>query len=445
LVMIKLGLERAFLLTKPIPQVWPAIHVAGTNGKGSICAFITNALKAHGLKCGTFTSPHLIDRWDCIKINGEPVKQSLFNHVQQKLRERDQKEVIQATEFELLTATAFDIFNEEKVEVGIVEVGMGGRRDATNVLKHKALTVISRIGLDHQDFLGNTLEDITAEKCGIFAEGVPVIYDSTNDPEVLKEIRRQSFRMLTRTIHDQQFDYFRQVGSPQPDLVFPLFKEAFGRAHFQRRNAMIAYNSAYTFLASQGISPTRDTLAHAIINTKVPGRMQMVDLEPIVGRHVEALLDGAHNPQAIEQFKLAIHTTILRDGPVSWVFAFSDGKPLEQMISPLIRSGDSVAAVEFGSVDGMPWKQAMPSRIITEYMRKLPNNLKIEFQDFGSDIRNALVWSASQERMTKSIVIVGSLYLVSDVLRMYPNISLSSKGPRNIPSLQRYHCNTGPE
>jgi folylpolyglutamate synthase/dihydrofolate synthase len=335
------------------------------------------------------------------------------------LKERNVKESIQATEFELLTATAFKIFNEEQVQAGVIEVGMGGAHDATNVLKHKSVTVISRIGLDHQEFLGNTLEDITTEKCGIFAQGVPVIYDELNEPEVLKEIRRQAYRRFTTPLQEPHFNYFPAMGRTQVGRMKKRFKEVFGDKPFLEQNAAIAYQSAFVFLASMGIKPKHDLLGDAIKATRVPGRLQMVHLKSIVGRPVQALLDGAHNPQAVASVQRAIGKAIRKKGPVFWVFSFSDGKPLDQMILPLIRSGDSIATVEFGPVDGMPWKTAMPSSQITEFLNNaLSDKLKLNVKDFGPRIRDALQWCATQNSDSKSIVILGSLYLVSDVLRM---------------------------
>lgn len=347
------------------------------------------------------------------------MRKSLFDRVQEELKARNDREFIHATEFELLTATAFSIFNEEQVEAGVVEVGMGGGHDATNVLKHKSLTVISRIGLDHQEFLGTTLEDITAEKCGIFARGVPVIYDDLNDPEVLKEIRRQAYRRFAAPLQEPHFNYFPAMGLTQIGRMKQRFKDALGDKPFLQQNAMIGYQSAFVFLASMGIEPNRDLLADAILDTRIPGRLQQVDLKSVVGRPMQAILDGAHNPQAIASVERAIGKAIRRKGPVSWVFAFSDGKPLDQMLLPLLESGDSVAAVEFGPVDGMPWKQAMPSSKIVEFLNNgSPIKLNLNVKDFGPRVDEALLWCATNNPESKSVVILGSLYLVSDVLRM---------------------------
>ncbi|KAJ5665721.1 uncharacterized protein N7477_008169 [Penicillium maclennaniae] len=150
--MIELGLSRVSSLLQQSSLTWKAIHIAGTNGKGSISAYLSHLLSNEGVRCGRFTSPHLIDRWDCITVGERVVQESLFRQIEDQVKLRDQRLGIGASEFELLTATAFEIFNHEKVEVGVIEVGMGGRLDATNILSDVLVSVIAKIGMDHQAF-----------------------------------------------------------------------------------------------------------------------------------------------------------------------------------------------------------------------------------------------------------------------------------------------------
>lgn len=227
--MIELGLQRISRLLSKTHLPWRAIHVAGTNGKGSICVYISGMLEAYNnsnfrklskrptIRHGRFTSPHLIDRWDCISINQKTVSSALFHEIEQKVLLRNASEEINASEFELLTATAFEIFTHEKVDIGVIEVGMGGRLDATNILGVpvdadptsgepivRALplaTAIAKIGLDHQSFLGTTLQAIASEKAGILKATVPLVYDSSNPPEV----------------HDTFQNLASQIGAPIPD------------------------------------------------------------------------------------------------------------------------------------------------------------------------------------------------------------------------------------
>lgn len=188
--MIRPGLSRITLLLKGIPLPWKAVHIAGTNGKGSICAYISALLHATHIRSGRFTSPHLIDRWDCITVNEVPIAESRFRSVEERVKERNAVGKIDASEFEILTATAFEIFALEKVQVAVVECGLGGRLDATNVIEGPLVTVISKIGLDHQGLLGDTIRQIAGEKAGIIKTGAACVVDGSSDAEALAEIER---------------------------------------------------------------------------------------------------------------------------------------------------------------------------------------------------------------------------------------------------------------
>jgi folylpolyglutamate synthase len=193
--MITLGLQRITQLLGPLfnanPRLpWKAVHIAGTNGKGSVAALISTFLGHLGYRVGRFTSPHLIDRWDCITINRKVVDCAKFLPIEQHFREYSTKENIGASEFEILTASAFQLFTNEKVDVAVIECGLGGREDATNVLRpcDVILSVLTKVGLDHTEFLGDTLEAIAGVKAGIFKPGVPVVVDQSNEKSVLEVV-----------------------------------------------------------------------------------------------------------------------------------------------------------------------------------------------------------------------------------------------------------------
>lgn len=281
--MIELGLSRISSLLKHTPQTWKAIHVAGTNGKGSICAYLSAMLKASGVRCGRFTSPHLIDRWDCITIDEKAVEESVFLEAEALARKRNHREGVQASEFELLTATAFEVFAREKIEMGVIEVGLGGRLDATNAMEKKAVTIISKIGLDHQSFLGNTIEEIAREKAGIMRPGVPCVLDSTNPSSVQEVVQ----------------DYAREIGTDvvlsSTDSAFldELPKENFEPHQWQNLAcAYTAFHLAYTKLESP-----LHRLLPAVQNIRWPGRLQTLSIRSLTGREKPILLDGAHNAQ----------------------------------------------------------------------------------------------------------------------------------------------------
>lgn len=411
--MIELGLARISRLIRHTPQPWKAIHVAGTNGKGTICAFLSAMLHASGVHCGRFTSPHLIDRWDCISINEQTVRESVFREAEDLVLKRNKTEGIQASEFELLTATAFEVFAKEKIEMGVIEVGLGGRLDATNVMEHKAVTVISKIGLDHQSFLGNTIEEIAREKAGIMRPGVPCVLDRSN-PESVREVVE---------------DYAREIGtevilsSTESSFLDELSEEDFEPHQWQNLAcAYTAFHLAYTKVES----PLHQLLP-AIQNINWPGRQQTVDIRIITGRREPVLLDGAHNVQSAEALGSYVDGRMRKYGSkVTWLLSASQGKELYGILKPLLRPGDCVAAVQFGPVDGMPWVAPMAAQDILAASSMAGVDAAQQY-NAGADISGALRWAVTAA-VGGPIVIAGSLYLVSDVLRLLRDAA-SMKSP----------------
>lgn len=400
--MIDLGLARVGRLVQHTPQTWKAIHVAGTNGKGSICAYLSAMLTASGLTYARFTSPHLIDRWDCIAVNGKPVSEAVFRDAEDVVKQRDAEGRVGATEFELLTATAFEIFHRQRVEYGVVEVGLGGKLDATNVLRHKSATVIAKIGLDHQSFLGNTIEGIALQKAGIMRPGVPCVVDGSNQPSVLRVIEEHARDVGTEL-------YFRST----TDVADALASENFEPHQMQ--------NLACAHMAFRLACPEQDhPLSHFLPSIKKmqwPGRLQTLDIEKIIGHRQEVLLDGAHNPQSAEVLASYVEKHLRSGGkPVTWVLAATQGKDMDGIFKLLLKPGDKVAAVRFGPVDGMPWvKPADPAELLQLATR---HSIKDgATHDAGDDVKGALTW-ASGAADDGPLVIAGSLYLVSSVLRL---------------------------
>lgn len=402
--MIELGLARIQKLLHLTPQTWKAIHVAGTNGKGSICAYLTAMLRANNITCAKFTSPHMIDRWDCISINDIAVSETKFRHFEDLVKRRNAEWQVAASEFELLTATAFEIFEAEHVQVGVVEVGLGGRLDATNVLKQKAVTIISKIGLDHQSFLGDTLAEIAVQKAGIMREGVPCVVDASNPPTVLDVIRAQSKNVNTT---------FKATDPSSSEVANTLQGDL--EPH-QLQNLAVAHE-AFRLAFPQADQSTA-TLVPAIKNVSWPGRLQSLNIRLLTGHQSTALLDGAHNPQSAEVLANYV-TKHFRSRsptqPVTWVLAASQGKDLTEIIRVLLQPGDNVATVEFGPVDGMPWVRPMGAEDILKIVASTVATASQH--NSRRHIEEAIKW-ASDTAGDGPLVIAGSLYLVSDILRL---------------------------
>jgi len=422
--MINLGLSRITTLLASLgqpgpPRKWLAIHIAGTNGKGSVAAYISSLLSQSGLRVGKFTSPHLIDRWDCITISQRTISESLFTNVEQEVKAHDLElrkagkydSGERASEFELLTATAFRIFDQENVDVGVVECGVGGLRDATNVLSadQVAISVITKIGLDHQGLLGDTVEEIAEEKAGIIKTGGNVIVDRSN-VESVKEIFRTKATEVGARYHESAVE---QDG-----------EWTIGLQHHQRQNLAVARQVIDVLASTQqqlGIAP--DSLDYsktvAEVRSTWQGRLHWVSIQSLTGREENVLLDGAHNAQSAEALRDYVenHVRVSEQGVV-WVIAISKGKDIEQMLDMLVKPEDIVLATEFGPVEGMPWVQSEGCRAILDAAKRMGKRADCFPRPWVALERAANFAESLSPKKRAPLVIAGSLYLVSDVLRM---------------------------
>jgi folylpolyglutamate synthase/dihydrofolate synthase len=408
--MIHLGLSRVLQLLAPsLPLPWRAVHVAGTNGKGSICVYLSEMLRAADIRCGRFTSPHLIDRWDGINIDGTPVSESLFRSAQADLLRRNEDQQIGATEFELMTATAFELFASQKADVAVIEVGLGGRLDATNVLQSPLATVIAKIGLDHQAFLGDTIAKIAAEKAGILKPRVPCIVDGSNEGVVIDTILAQAEKVgagPVRIVSPSEVD--RLLSSQVQD----------GLAPHQRMNLACAVSALQTTLKQLGRKKDLSALAMIGKSASFPARLQSLDVSRLTARVEPVLLDGAHNPQAAQALSAYV-TANLRStasSGVTWLFAATKGKDIKEIASTLFHPGDRVVAVEFGPVDDMPWVEPTHAESIKADI-EIVHRSEVDVQIIGSDILEGLL-AATKLADGSPMVVAGSLYLASDVLRL---------------------------
>lgn len=404
--MIQLGLTRIYRLLEHTLLSWPAIHVAGTNGKGSVCAYASAMLKAKHIKTGKFTSPHLIDRWDCISIDEKTIEEKTFLEVERSVRATDESLEIKATEFELLTATAFKIFTQEKIDLGVIEVGLGGKLDATNILPNPSITVITKIGMDHQTFLGDTIEEIASQKAGIMKKGVPCIVDGTNTSRVLDVFKE----------HAQRVDAGPVIPiCPADHEVWDILSKETFEDH-QQTNICLAFEAVKWALRGSHYSQQElQKLLHAIPKTALPGRLQKLSIEGLTGRVSPILLDGAHNVQSAEVLSKYVDKNLRQSQhPVTWLLAFSKGKDIQKILSVLVKPGDKAMATGFGPVDGMPWVQSADlNQILHECMELgiLPEHEAIE--DLADGLQRA-----SNLSNEGPLVVAGSLYLVSDFLRL---------------------------
>ena len=275
----KLGLERIRAVLEALgnpERAYRVVHVAGTNGKGSTCAMIEAGMRAAGLRTGLFTSPHLIEPTERIQIDGIPIGPGDFERAFNVVHETAEKLDLDChpTYFETITAMGFWLFREKNVETAVIEVGLGGRLDATNVVQ-PALTVITPIDFDHEAYLGHTLEAIAGEKAGILKPGVPAVF-APQRPEAAQVLAEQVEKLPVPVISNFEIRdlYIDARGSRFSGIVCPLAGE------HQVVNAV----TAALALGALGISPDGIKDAHW------PGRIEHVSPNP------DIILDGAHNP-----------------------------------------------------------------------------------------------------------------------------------------------------
>ena len=412
---MEFGLSRITRLLQNTKLSWKAIHVAGTNGKGSLCAYTSAMLYASNVKCGRFTSPHLVDRWDCITINEAVISSAIFREVENTFRAKSQEEGIGASEFEVLTATAFEIFNREHVEVGVVEVGLGGTHDATNVLDNSIATVITKIGHDHQEQLGHSIASITKNKAGIMRPHVPCFADGSNVPAVLGLIKQLANR------NDTPLVLIPEEESLQDELAHSLLK--LGYMPFQITNIRLALQAALTTLTSLGRISEMTLLHEAIAKTVWPGRLQFFNVSDLVQRQENVLLDGAHNPQAAASLGQWVDARLRHDGEsVTWLVAISSGKDVNGILKELLRSGDKVIAMKFPPVVGMPWvKPVHPNDIVQAAQSLCSISLAASCSD---GMLNALQ-EAVRVAKDGPLVVAGSLYLIAEIFRLRTQLQMT--------------------
>ena len=311
------------------------IHVAGTNGKGSVCVYLDAMLRSEGKSAGLFVSPHLIRMNERIRIHGEQISDGefvrVFEKVMEKVREMERQGLSHPTFFELLFGMAMTAFAEAGVEFAVLETGLGGRLDATNAIEHPAVTAIASIGMDHQEILGDTLEQIAAEKAGILKKGVPVFY-SEGEEAAGQVIERQAARLgiSCKKIGKNAFENLR---IEHKNIAFSCTNAYYGTTAwklrntglYQAENAMLALEVMKSLLGEAG----RPQLwREALAQVTWEGRME----EILPGIYI----DGAHNLNAVVRFVQSVKAR----GPHRTAVLFSavQEKDYEEMTAYLCRN-----------------------------------------------------------------------------------------------------------
>lgn len=308
------------------------VHVAGTNGKGSTCAMIASVLAEAGLRTGLYTSPHLTKPTERIQINGKQVSESTFaaafDQVHRAAEILVEKELIDShpSYFETVTAMAFLLFRHE-CEISVIEVGLGGRLDATNVILPE-LTVITPVSFDHESFLGNTLEGIASEKAGILKEGVPLILaqQTANVDPVIHQVARERHAPITST-QEIAISQLNLTANGCSFLANDLPVECALPGRHQVENAIAA------ILACRALRTDDSAIQRGLANARWPGRLEFISRNP------DFILDGAHNPAGARA--LAEYIREFYSGRPVWiVYGTMRDKAIEEVTAELFPLAD---------------------------------------------------------------------------------------------------------
>lgn len=443
---IDLGLSRVTKLLQhlgsPHLRAYKSIHIAGTNGKGSTVAYLSSVLTQARIRNGRFTSPHLVYYNDSICINNEVYPLAKFTTVSEYVQKENKALGLECTEFELLTVTAFKIFELEKVELAIIEVGLGGRLDATNVLEpfnakgsldYKGgviATGITKIGIDHEALLGNTLAEIAYEKACIMKKHVPCVVDKKNEKEVLEVVENmakdtKSDLFLVDGFNDTEiYASEKYVNSQDPDYARSLLKLSPLKGDYQLQNLSIALKildviklqNHLSLINDKGESKlTTQAIQLGIEKAVWPGRLQTLTV-PQTG--LSLLLDGAHNTSAaIELGKYLENVRTKRDGLI-FVIALTKGKSIDNLLKHIVHKNDTIITSTFSTPDQMPWISSYPCEDLQEIAKKYTEDVR-NLGPSNQNIEKVLnyVNDLKLKGDSRRVVVCGSLYLCADVLR----------------------------
>ncbi len=412
---VKLGLDemRALLAGLDNPQdAFLSIHVAGTNGKGSVCALLASVLQAAGFRTGLYTSPHLVRFNERVRINGEPLSDAdlarglkVVEKAAARLPEQGLRDV---TFFEFTTALAFAAFREQKVQVVVVETGMGGRLDATNVVT-PVVSVITPIGLDHMAYLGSTVEVIAGEKAGIIKSGRPVVM-AAMDPKatlVLRRVARERGAPVIPAAESVQVRRSRQTLAGQR-VVVETEDEAIGPVALpllgshQLANVATAVTALVAFREACHLPLAGEAIAKGLASVHWPARLQILEQDPPV------ILDGAHNPPAARILAESWHELFPRQ-PIGLVAGFLSDKDVAGCLREWTGSVKRVWLVRLSGERAMP----MADMVVAArgvHLDALP------MPDLASALADAKSWAAEQRGV---VAIAGSLHLAGEVLKHY--------------------------
>ncbi|MDO5409881.1 MAG: folylpolyglutamate synthase/dihydrofolate synthase family protein [Lachnospiraceae bacterium] len=379
------------------------IHVAGTNGKGSVCAFVSSMLSSQGKKVGTFTSPHLIKMNERIKINNVPVSDDEFLRSYLHVKECC-KELGEMNYFEYLFAMGMDIFSKADLDYVVLEVGLGGRMDGTNAIKAPVCCAITSISMDHVEILGNTISEIAAAKAGIIKPGAKVVYDNTRAEA--SEVIRKEAALYGNDAAGVDASWYERAGMDKGNLMIDVKKGAFAGsrlyipfiAEYQAINALLAVS----VMEALGMMETAEQIEEArggLMMTRWPGRMQQV----LPGVYI----DGAHNEDGIGKFVQAVQA-VPCSGRKLLLFSAVKEKDVDLMARHIGREAD-FAEIMITEIEN---SRQLGCEILADRLKHYYEGPV----EICPGIRKAFDKAMSEKKEEDILFIAGSLYLAGSIM-----------------------------
>lgn len=388
------------------PQTkFKSVHIAGTNGKGSTSHMLAAILQQAGYKTGLYTSPHLKDFRERIKVNGEMVSEGFVVAFTERMK--TVTEEIKPSFFELTVAMAFEYFAEQKVDVAIIETGLGGRLDSTNIIA-PVLSIITNIGYDHMNILGNTLEEIAFEKAGIIKPGIPVVIGSYTDET--KKVFEQKAAETNSTIHFANYEYaVSGINSTLKTLACTVTNHKTNKPEnytldltglYQTKN-LCAVLSAKDILVKKGFIITNKTVQSALSNVKkltgLHGRWEVIETNPLL------VLDVGHNEDGIREILNQLSAIKNQFAALHIITGMVKDKDVDKPLSLLPKN-----ATYYFTNAHIP--RALPANELQQ--KAADHNLKGEVYDDVNKAITAAKETASQDDL---ILVCGSVFLVGEV------------------------------
>ena len=410
LIDLSLGRVERLLaaLGHPERRLPPVVHVAGTNGKGSTVAFLRAMAEAAGLRVHVFTSPHLVRFAERIRLAGRLIGDEALTALLEKVEAVNAGQPI--TLFEITAAASLKAFADTPADLCLVEVGLGGRYDATNVFDAPALSVITPVDHDHHEFLGDSLTGIASEKAGVLKRGRPAVL-ARQPEEAMAVIEAEARRLCAPlTVAGRDFDAHALEGR----LVFQDEAALLDLPAPGLHGAHQVDNAGLAVAAARVLGLSEEAIAAGVAGARWPARMQRLSAGPLAqmaqARGADLWLDGGHNPHAARALAQAARTLCARDGrPVSMIVGLLARKDAEGVFSALKGAVDRLCTIGFDSD-----LAADPAKLA-----EIAGKAGLQARAY-TDVTSALAAVLAAEGVAPHVIICGSLYLAGEVLAMSP-------------------------